>query len=78
MPTDIVLGSVPGFKRRFFHLQQAFLPQQWGWGARGGFSCITPENHSFNLNLCIFMSPLSFSGKIWQLFSDEQQGYTVY
>lgn len=46
MPTDIVLGSVPGFKREHFHLQQAFLTQQED---RGGFSSKAPENHSFNL-----------------------------
>lgn len=57
MPTDIVLGSVPGFRRRFFHLQQAFLPQR---GDRGGFSCITPENRSFNLKSgYLFLSLLS-------------------
>lgn len=26
VPTDIVLGSLPSFKKRFFHLQQSFLP----------------------------------------------------
>lgn len=74
MPADIMLGSVPGFKRRFFHLQQAFPPSTGGQtGDRGGFSCITPENHSFNLKIWVFLVTFVFSGKIWQLSSDEQR-----